>query len=159
MKSTDLMKSADDARRLLRGFKAFEEVAASLDAAGQAVQAKEEAERLLASLAPQIAAAESALSQAQDAAKTVREAAAEVADAARGVAVETTAAAKAEAVKIVADARAAADAVVEERKAAGLQAMSERDGALVKRDALLKECVELEARLAKAQASVAKLLG
>ena len=157
--ATDLMKAADDARRILKGFKAFAEVADALEAAGQVEQRTVEAQRVLAEIQPQVAAARAEIDKAQAEAKQVLADAKAQADKlvakAEDRASEILAAAQAEASQALTD----ADQLVAERKGAAVSAAAARDTALVKRDALLKECNELEARLAKAQASIAKLLG
>lgn len=65
--TTNFIQAAEDARRLLRGFQAFAEVAAALDAANTAVQAKSEAEAALASLQEPLATARAELAAANDA--------------------------------------------------------------------------------------------
>jgi hypothetical protein len=157
--ATDMIKAADDARRILKGFKAFAEVADALEAAGQIELRAAEAQRVLADLQPRIEAGQAAVLEAQ--ARAAQMAAAAHADANRIVsaaelqASETVAAARQAAAKLTED----ADAVVVKRKAEGVRAMGERDSAMVKRDALVKECTALEQRLADAKAQVAKLLG
>jgi len=66
------IQAAEDARRLLRGFQAFSEVAAALDAAGTAEQAKVEAESALAALQPQLAEARDEMASATAAAKQAK---------------------------------------------------------------------------------------
>lgn len=156
---TNLIKAAHDARLLLKGFKAFADVADALEAAGQLEQRTAEAESQLAALLPKIADARAEVAAAEEqAANTValasQQAAGLVAKA-EVKASEMLAAAQAQAAEKV----AAADKLVAERQAAAVSAAAERDSALVKRNALDKECSELETRLAKAQASIAKLLG
>jgi hypothetical protein len=157
--STNLIKAADDARRILKGFKAFAEVADALEAAGQAELRAAEAGKLLADLQPKIDAAKVEVVEAKV------QAAGHV-EAAKQHAADCVFVAKSEADGILRKAQAAAEALeitasdlLTKRKAEAVSAMAERDAALVKRDALAKECEALEARLAKAQASVAKLLG
>ena len=73
MKATEMIKGADDARRLLRGFKALDELAVLLDSAGAAVQAKDEADIALAGLREQIAVRHVELEQAGVAVLTAKE--------------------------------------------------------------------------------------
>lgn len=103
MKATEMIKGADDARRLLRGFKALDELAVLLDSAGAAVQAKEEADIALAGLREQIAARHVELEQA-------------------GVAVLT---AKEDAKGIVANAKAAASDILTNAERAALAKMDD----------------------------------
>jgi DNA polymerase I-like protein with 3'-5' exonuclease and polymerase domains len=156
---SDLFKAAADARLLLKGFKAFAEVAEALEAAGQIEQRTVEATKLLAELQPAVEAAKAEVARAKGAA-------AQHVDRAKEQASKVIADAEAKAADVVTRlaeqvklAEAAANDTLAERKSAAVVAMAERDGALVNRNALLKECEALEARLAKAQASIAKLLG
>lgn len=156
---TNLIKAADDARRILKGFKAFAEVADALEAAGQVEQRAAEAQETLAALLPKIADARAEVAAAEaQAANTValasQQAAGLVAKAEVKVS-EMLATAQAQAAEKV----AAADKLVAERQAAAVSAAAERDTALVKRNALDKEIAELEAKLAKTKGQIAKLLG
>ena len=157
--SNDLIKAADDARRLLRGFKAFAEVADALEAVGQLELRAKEAANILAGLQVQVAAAQTDVSIAKVEASEI------VADA-KSAAGKLVAKAEVKASEILGAAQTAAKDVeakatdlVANRLAESVSAAAARDSALVKSDALVKECEALEARLAKAQASVAKLLG
>ena len=157
--ATDLIKAADDARRLLRGFKAFAEVAEALDATGQLELRAAEATRTLAALSGQLVTAQADIAAAKAEASAARAA----------VKVDTAkvlARANAEAGEIQDAARAAVRAlevaaqaeVVKAKDAARLAKVAEID-AVGKRNALLAECEALEARLAETKAAVAKLLG
>jgi colicin import membrane protein len=156
---SDFLKAADDARRLLRGFKAFEEVAAALEMAGIAQQTKAEAESKLAFLLTKIETAKvEAEEQAGKNAETVA--------AASKRAEEIVAAAGAKAVAIVADAQTKAanetQKAVADRKAAEdarAAAFAEAAEVMTKRDALLAEVSDLEKRVDKARAYLAKLAG
>ena len=155
----DLLKAAADARVLLRGFKALQEVADALEDAGKAQQHAEEARAMLAALLPQIVAAEGKLENARE------EAARAVADA-KAEAARTKDAAKAKAEEIVARAaerEAAASRTVDEAKAAGKAAAALADDtvreAKAKRDALQAECFDFEKRVDAAKERIAKLLG
>lgn len=156
--ATDLMKAASDARLLLKGFKAFADVAAALEAAGQLDQRVAEAQRALADLQPQIEAAKGEAQAAKDEAASTAEAAA------------------AKAAAIVAEAEAAAKKLTEQawaehgrvtalgqtQKAKYADAVAaltaQYDDLAAKRDALLAEADSLEARISKARAQAAKLL-
>ncbi len=156
---SDFLKAADDARRLLRGFKAFEEVAAALEMAGIAQQTKAEAESKLAFLLTKI---ETAKVEAEEQAGKNAAAIA----AAEQRAADIVAAAGAKALTIVADAQAEAAetaAIVsreklaaEERLAADVAAAA---AAQIQRDELAAEVKDLEARAEKARAYLAKLAG
>ena len=157
--SNDLIKAADDARRLLRGFKAFAEVADALEAVGQLELRAKEATNILAGLQVQVADAQAALVTYKDEASRLQAAG-------KDHAAKLVAKAEVKASEILGAAQTAAKDVeakatdlVANRLAESVSAAALRDSALVKRDALLKEGEALEARLAKAQASVAKLLG
>lgn len=157
--ATDLIKAADDARRLLRGFKAFAEVAEALEAAGQAEQRKLEAETQLGAIKPQIEAAKTDVLVAKNKAK-------EIVSLAEEQAAKRITAAEIKAQQIVTEAHSkaidivvAAEVTANNAMVASKKAVEATEKAAAERDALLKECQTLEARLAKAQASIAKLLG
>lgn len=157
--SNDLIKAADDARRLLRGFKAFAEVADALESVGQLELRAKEATNILVGLQAQVAAAQTNL-------EVTRLETLEIMADAKSAAGKLTAKAEVKASEILGAAQTAgkafettANEFVTARQAEAVSAAALRDSALVKRDTLVKECEALEARLAKAQASVAKLLG
>lgn len=157
--ATDLIKAADDARRILKGFRAFAEVADALEAAGQAELRAAEAARVLADLQPKIDAAKASAADAEaQAANTLALASQQAA--------EIVAQAEAKAAEVKADAEAIiAGAEVRAAKAtakAEEQCTALREAAMswqVKSDALTKEVDALEAKLAEARTQVAKLLG
>jgi colicin import membrane protein len=151
------LKAADDARRLLRGFRAFEEVATALELAGQAEQTKTEAESKLAFLLVQI---ETAKVEAEE--QEAKNAAAIAAAEQR--AADIVAAAGAKAVQIVADAQTAASnaelqaaSVRKTAEDARAAAALETAEAIAKRDLIAAEVKELEARADKARKYLAKL--
>lgn len=157
--TTNLLKAADDARRFLKGFKAFAEVADALEAAGQAEQRTAEAETLLADLQGKLEAARTGITKAE------REAADKLAEAAEQAA-KRVADAEMKAQALLADAQAkaasverAAKAVSDNAAAAMNRAAKGVADAQAQRDALLAEVEALEARLAEAKGQVAKLLG
>lgn len=159
MKATDLLKGADDARRLLRGFKAFEEVAAALEQAGAAVQAREEAEASLADLRGQIVAAGDELEKAQTRVTAAKDEARLIVESSRSAAdgIMADAARKAESLQAQGEAAAAAAREVcsAEYAAAQVKLQDMKDEA----EALAAEVKALEARAEKARAYLAKLAG
>ena len=157
--ASDLIKAADDARRLLRGFTALAQVAEALEQVGQLEQRGVEAQARLDALLPQIEVAKTDVLVAKGKAKQI------TADA-EEKATKLVAAAEVSATKTVvkAEDEAQAKQMLAERSLAQAAdreaaALASAARALETRDALLKECEALEVRLAKAQASVAKLLG
>lgn len=155
--ATDLIKAADDARRILKGFKAFAEVADALDAAGQIEQRTAEAQRVLADLQPKIEAAKAAVADAEEQASNTLAVASQQA-------AGLVDSAKVKADRIVSDAQARADRVNATADTVAINAgltskkvVEEVKEALAQRNALAKECDELEARLAKAKAYLATL--
>ena len=155
----DLLKAAADARVLLRGFKALQEVADALEDAGKAQQHAEEARAMLAALLPQIEAAEEKLTSVRaEAAGVVSEAKAEAGrlrDAAEVKADEIVARAK----EREAEASRAVDAAKSECKAAQANADAVVREAKAKRDALQAECFDFEKRVDAAKERIAQLLG
>lgn len=154
-----LIKAADDARRFLRGFKAFEEVAAALEHVGTLEQRAAEARQVLAELQPQIEAAKAEAASAEVKAASI------IGDAQiHAEQIKVAAAAKAEA--LVADADTKAQNIVLQAQADKTKAEDARAAAtaetaevLTKRDKLLIEVKDLEARADKARAYLAKLAG
>ena len=156
---SEFLKAADDARRLLRGFKAFEEVAKALELAGVADQRKAEAESKLAFLLVQI---ETAQAEADE--KAAKHAADEAA--AKQRADEIVAAAGAKALQIVADAQTTAanaelQAASVTRAAEERLALANAEVAVVQssREDLAAEVKDLEERAEKARKYLAKLAG
>lgn len=156
--AVDLIKAAGDARRLLRGFQAFAEVAAALDAVGQLEQRQAEAEAALIRLGSEHEAAQAALGDARTEAGAIQARAKADADSIKARADKILAAADD---KLGAAARAAealrADAQVKHADALENVRRLTVD-ATAQRNKLLAECADLETRLAKAQASINVLL-
>lgn len=159
MKATDMIKGADDARRLLRGFKALDDLAVLLDSAGAAVQAKEEADIALAGLREQIAALHVELEQAGAAVLAAK-------DDAKGI----VANAKAAASDIVTNAERDAAAKMDDAAAGAIARLAgyhaEIEKSLATLEALKKDAADvagevqaLEARAEKARTYIAKLAG
>ena len=157
--SNKFIRAADDARRLLQGFKAVQEVADAFELAGTVMQAQAEAQTALDALKPQLEAARAELTNVKSAAKAehvkslkalgesksqadlVIKAAQDKADDLLSAARLTLAHAKTEADEIQA---AAAEALELSRKA---------------RDAVAEEIVALQAKLDELKATAARLLG
>ena len=157
--SNEYLKAADNAKRLLAGFKAVADVADAFEKVGSLVQAEKEARNALFELQGQIDIAKAELANVQDAAAKLKQEAMDVlarakADADASLAIvskeceKVIAESKAQAAELLADAKAHADAM-------GAQAAE----AIARRDEAAKDLEDLETRLAKARAQAAKLLG
>lgn len=157
--STGFLQAADDARRLLRGFKAFEEVAQALDAAGLIEQRTAEAQRTLADLLPKIENARQALADAEARAGTAEAKAKTLINEATTEAASITRTARVAAQRLADEAQAAAAEVSAQAAAKMKAADAEVTAATKQRDTILAEVKGLESRLAAAKASAAKLLG
>jgi chromosome segregation ATPase len=157
--STSFLQAADDARRLLRGFRAFEEVAQALDAAGLIEQRTAEAQRTFDELQPKIEAARAELADAYARIDRAQAEGRTLISEATAAAAETTRAARVEAQRL-AD---ATEEAAKEREAQAAKKVKEADvkvaSAAQVRDAIAAEVEALESRLAAAKASAAKLLG
>ena len=157
--STSFLQAADDARRLLRGFKAFEEVAQALDAAGLIEQRTAEAQRTLADLLPKIESSRQALADAEAQASNATSKASALVSEATTKAAEITRAARVSAQRLADE----AESVAKEREAQATRFVKAADmevaSAATQRDTVLAEVKALESRLAAAKASAAKLLG
>ena len=159
MAATEFLQAADEARRLLRGFKALETVAAALDMAGLAEQAKGEAEAALVALKPQIDAAKAELGHALTDVALAKSKAAELVDAAHERAAAITAAAleKANESNAAAEAKLADAATrCESMLAAAASSVAE---SAAERNALVLEIDTLQGKLDKLKAQASKLLG
>lgn len=159
MKSEDLMKAADDARRILRGFRAFEEVATALEASATAVRLAEEAESRMNVLRAELEVVKAdhgaAVAQLEKARKDGK--AALEADQVK---------AKARAEKTMADAVARAVELVEaaEKRAAGIDAEADKvrvAAGLIAAEVEAKraELAELNAGIETARATIARMAG
>lgn len=157
--STSLLQAADDARRLLRGFKAFEEVAQALEAAGLIEQRTAEAQRTLTDLLPKIESARQALADAEAHAGNALSKAGTLVSEATAEAANITRTARVAAQRLADEAQATAA----EREAQATAKVREADvkvaAATAERDAILAEVNRLESRLTSAKAAAAKLLG
>jgi chromosome segregation ATPase len=156
---SDLIKSAEAARKFLKGFQAFEDVAKALDAAGVAEQRRIEAEAALPALhaerdklAAAVAAAKQELSDTQTAINN-----------AQAQAVAASAAIKKEAEdaadKLRSDAEEGARAIAKQCEEHVNAADQKVIAATQRAKELDAECDALEAKLAKLRATASKLLG
>lgn len=157
--SNEYLKAADDAKRLLAGFKAVADVAEAFEKVGSLVQAEKEAQKSLAELRPEL--------------DKVKQ---QIADG-KAKAAELVAAAEKRAEQVVADGQAQADALIASAKASAEKTQAEAGEYLAraketvevtnaevaeaqaKRDGLATECQLLEGKLEKLKAQAAKLLG
>jgi len=156
----ELSEAADEARRLLRGFKAFDQVAAALDRAASIEQSMAEHQAAIAKARVELDNVRADVVHAKELGDKEREAAlADVHNAIEG--------AKVKAAAIVAEADALATRMgtelgedVHDAEQARDAALAERDAAEKRRDELKVEVEALEARLAAAEAAkVAALKG
>jgi chromosome segregation ATPase len=155
----EFLKAADDARRLLGGFKAVATIADAFEKVGQLQQAQGEAEVALEKLRADIEAAKrDAQTIAEGAAATKAEAEQLISDA-RWKADETVR-------KLIADAKGKA-AQIEEKVNARADAAERRLSEAEARTQALaidaevkqKELADLESRIEQARLSIAKILG
>lgn len=155
----DYAKYATDARQLLRGFRAFDELAQAFESVANAIAAKDEAEKRAADLNAEILAAQQTLAALKAEAKQEQAAAKAKADAVLQLAEKRAADLISGAEKMVEDAKSGAEAVMAE--ATAKVAIAKRDAveAEVRRDAAQRELADVESRMAKAQAQIKKLLG
>jgi DNA-binding helix-hairpin-helix protein with protein kinase domain len=156
---TDYVKAAADARQLLRGFRAFEDLAQAFESVGQMLAHKAEAEAALGRLQGEVTKAQLELAAAQDQAKaelvSARIKAEDIVAKAEKRAADLIAAEEARAVEIAAAAAEKAHAIHEAAK----QAKAEQLQAEVARDAAQRELTELESGIKKSRNQLAKLLG
>lgn len=157
--SNELIKAADDARRLLRGFQAFAEVGQALELAGTAVQAKNEAERSLIDLRKQIEVAQADLLTANSAATKANEEAKRLLDNAEIAAKNTTDAAIADAAALNKAAERSARDVADKAGRAVKAAEESAAKADASRAQAESELAEIEKKIEAARAKIAKMLG
>lgn len=155
--STNLLKAADDARRLLRGFTALADVAAALEQVGQLEQRRGEVEAQLIALRADVETAKRM--EADSLAKG-----AEHVSSAVTRADEIVARANVQAEHILSAANADAEQLLDAAQVRAANADRARvtvealaDAAQATRDALEAECTEIEKRAEKARAYLAKL--
>lgn len=157
--SNDFLKAADDARRLLRGFKAFEEVAAALEAAGIAEQSKTEALKDVESLRVQIASEKAELAAAKKDAAEARAKAKELIEQAELKAAALLEHTQQKAIAAAEKVRGEADAYLAAKTAEVDAVVNQQRKAEARVDSLSVEVKDLEARVEKARAYLAKLAG
>jgi len=157
--SNELISAADEARRLLRGFKAFEEVAQALELAGTAVQAHAEANAAIDALKPQIEAAKAELVKIKSATKAEHDKAQKTIEAATRQSDLVVKEAQSKAEDCLAAARltlANAKVEADELTAAAADVLERANEA---RDAVAAETEQLQAKLDTLKAQAAVLLG
>ena len=157
--SNEFIQAADDARRLLRGFKAFEEVAQALELTGNVVQARAEAAAALEALQPQVETAKADLAELKAQAKAAKAKSAEALEAAKLQADLVTASAQAKADDLIATAVQALAKAQAEAADVALASVAVHAKAELARDAVAAETTALQAKLDKLKAQAAKLLG
>jgi chromosome segregation ATPase len=152
---SDLIAAANEVRKILKGFKAVEEVSAALDRVGSIENAGKEADKYLGLVNATIAQAKLDLEKANTAVTEAKEQAKKVAADAKSKADARISKAEEDAASIVASAK---DKEAESaKKVAKLEAeMSEKTTQL---SALTTELAEVEAKVTKAKAYLAKLAG
>lgn len=157
--SNEFLQAADDARKLLRGFAAVQQVADAFDKAGSAVQAQAEAEAALEATKPKLLKAKEAVEKAKQAAIDAQVQADQIRADAQAEAAAIVVAAKGDAASIVAVAdehRKAQETLLE---SAVLSISVETTAKIAERDAMILEVTDLERRADEARAYLAKLAG
>lgn len=154
---SELLKAADDARRLLRGFKAFEEVAAALDAAGSLEQRTTELTTAVATLTAEHAALLERAHAAREVLATTQRENQALAASAQDAAALVVAHAQEQAANIVAEANAAAEAVKDTAAQAAAAVAAEIETSNETLARVTAEVEALEARAASAREYLAKL--
>lgn len=155
----EFLQAADDARRLLAGFKAVAVVADAFEHAGRVIQARDEAVTTLAETAKQVG-------QAKDELESLRTQGLAAIDAANAEATRITE----QSAAMLRDAEAKAESIVREAREAGEVALAvaaegvhqlqaDAEAACKQRDAALTALAEAEGKLAAAREQIVKLLG
>lgn len=155
MSDMNLTQAADEIRKMLRGFKAVEQVSAALESVGSIQNAGKEAEKALESVKAEINKAQQDLIAASTEVLAAKDEAKKIAADAKAKAAERLEKANADANRIVADAQSKADAEVV--RLSSIQAQAQIEAA--KRDAAAAELAEIEQKITKVKAQAAKLLG
>jgi colicin import membrane protein len=157
--SNEFIQAADEARRLLRGFKSFDEVAQALELTGNVVQARAEAEAALEALKPQIETAKTELAEIKAQAKAAKAKSADAVEASERQADRVLASAQGKADDLMAaaaQAMAKAKADAADLAMAGAAALAK---AIEARDAVAAETTALQAKLDTLKAQATALLG
>lgn len=155
--SNELIQAADDARRLLRGFAAFSEVAAALEHVGTLEQRKGEAETLLSATAAELEAAKVERDTHLEQIEQIRTECKRTTADAKTVAEGIIKSANLKAEDIISDANAAAALTREAAENVRAQADAHIVNLAAERDALLVETTALEERATAAREYLAKL--
>lgn len=156
---TNLLKAADDARRLLRGFKAFEEVANALDTAASLEQRVAEINAAIPGLTAQRDALTVEVAELQARAEKTKQEAKDIAASAKDAAAGILLDAKTKAEEVETGLKASREQVntnINEMVAAWNTQLTELTA---KHEAATKEVKDLETRAEKAKAYLAKLAG
>lgn len=156
---TNLLKAADDARRLLRGFKAFEEVANALDTAASLEQRVAEINAAIPGLTAQRDALTVEVAELQARAEKTKQEAKDIAASAKDAAAGILLDAKTKAEEVETGLKASREQVnanINEMVAAWDTQLTELTA---KHEAATKEVKDLETRAEKAKAYLAKLAG
>jgi chromosome segregation ATPase len=155
MSDMNLTQAADEVRKILRGFKAVEQVSAALESVGSIQNAGKEAEATLNGLKAEIQKAQEELTLAKAEILSAKEEAKKVAAAAKEKADARIEKATKDAAELVAKASEEAASVSEKANAEKL----DLDKVLTARDAAQRELDDLETKIAKVKAQAAKLAG
>ena len=155
MSDLNLIQAADEVRKMLRGFKAVEMVSAALENVGSLQNAGKEAEKLLAAIRSDVARAEAALVAANSDVTLVKEEAKKLLADAKRKAEDRLAKADAEIAVRVSDSDAVVAAAA--ARAQSLEALAHDAKADVA--SAQKELEDLNGKIAKAKAGIAKILG
>jgi hypothetical protein len=152
---SDLINAANEVRKMLKGFKAVEEVSAALEKVGSIENAGKEAEAKLESLKALIASASSDLDSGIAMVNEAKDQAKKIASDAKAKAEARISKANEDAAEIVAAATAAANAINEEAS----RAASTVSELVSEKKALAFDLAEIEAKVSKAKAYLTKLAG
>ena len=155
MSDMTLTQAADEVRKILRGFKAVEQVSNALEQVGSIQNAGKEAEALLAAVKAEVAKAQEELTLAKADILNAKEEAKKIAADAKAKVEARMDKVAADAAKMVADANAGQTEAANRIAAAN----EELIGIKAECDNAAKELSELESKLAKVKAQAAKMLG
>ena len=157
--SNEYLKAADDAKRLLAGFKAVATVADAFEKVGSLVQAEKEATKALADINKQLEAARKDLSALGAAAASTKEESEILLAEAKRSAKETVDAATKKANAILAAGNEQRDALVTSAEAMMATARDKAQAYELDVSVKIKELADLEEKIEKVRAQAAKLLG
>ncbi len=154
MSNMTLNQAADEVRKILRGFKAVEQVADALEQAGSIEAARKDAEKKLAELRGLIVESEQKLSTANAEVESAKDAVKQVVADANAKAKDKVGKAEAKAAEIIADAQV----TVAELQAKAQNAKAELDATIADTVVANKELADIERKIAKAKSDIAKLI-